>query len=239
MPRPTVTVVANAPVRHGRAAPGEQVGIGFGQVHAVVHDRTIRQQTKHIERFGVRPPIALEHRVVLPIAFRTVRLGETMVAGRQLAQPLQSRVGAAGDEPRGDDRLDDRRCRVKTAVRCELAHLVDEPFGFRQRCGGVLAVVLGIGFRIVHHDLADEAALAEFGADVRQVDGGGAVDGVIVQDAGGAAGERSLDEMAMGAVGVLGVGEAGLRWERVAAEPAFKRFVERGTGLRPLRGVQV
>ena len=31
------------------------------------------------------------------------------------------------------------------------------------------------------------------------------------------------------------------RWpsERVAAEPAFERFVERGTGLRPLRGVQV
>ena len=27
--------------------------------------------------------------------------------------------------------------------------------------------------------------------------------------------------------------------ERVAAEPAFERFVERGTGLRPLRGVQV
>ena len=74
---------------------------------------------------------------------------------------------------------------------------------------------------------------------MRQVDGGGAVDGVIVQDAGGAAGERGLDEMAMGAVGVLGVDKAGLRGERVAAEPAFKRFVERGTGLRPLRGVQV
>ena len=226
-------------VRHGRAAPGEQVGIGFGQVHAVVHDRTIRQQAEHVERLGVRPSVAFEYGMVFPIAFRTVRLGETMVAGRQLAQPLQSRVGAAGDEPRGDDRLDDRRCRVKTAVRCELAHLVDEPFGFRQGRGGVLAVILGVGFRVVHHDLADEAALAEFGADVRQVDGGGAVDGVIVQDAGGAAGERGLDEMAMGAVGVLGVGEAGLRRERVAAEPAFERFVERGTGLRPLRGVQV
>ena len=74
---------------------------------------------------------------------------------------------------------------------------------------------------------------------MRQVDGGGAVDGVIVQDAGGAAGERGLDEMAMGAVGVRKVGEAGLRGERVAAEPAFERFVERGAGLRPLRGMQV
>ena len=43
----------------------------------------------------------------------------------------------------------------------------------------------------------------------------------------------------MGAVGVRKVGEAGLRGERVAAEPAFERFVERGAGLRPLRGVQV
>ena len=74
---------------------------------------------------------------------------------------------------------------------------------------------------------------------MRQVDGGGAVDGVIVQDAGSAAGERGPDEMAMGAVGVRKVGEAGLRGERVAAEPAFERFVERGTGLRPLRGMQV
>ena len=205
----------------------------------MVHDRTIRQQAEHVKRLGVRPSVAFEYGMVLPIAFRTVRLGEAVVAGRQLAQPLQSRVGAAGDEPRGDDRLDDRRCRVKTAVRCELAHLVDEPFGFRQGRGGVLAVILGVGFRVVHHDLADEAALAEFGADVRQVGGGGAVDGVIVQDAGGAAGERGLDEMAMGAVGVLGVGEAGLRGECVAAKPAFKRFVERGAGLRPLRGVQV
>ena len=43
----------------------------------------------------------------------------------------------------------------------------------------------------------------------------------------------------MGTVGVREVGEAGLRRERVAAEPAFKRFVERGACLRPLRGVQV
>ena len=74
---------------------------------------------------------------------------------------------------------------------------------------------------------------------MRQVDGGGTVDGVIVQDAGGAAGERGLDEMTMGAVGVRKVGEAGLRRERVAPEPAFKRLVERGACLRPLRGVQV
>ena len=231
--------VGQRAVRHGRTAPSEQIRIGFGQVHAVMHDRAVGQQTKHIERFGVRPSVAVEDRVVFPIAFRAMRLGEAVVAGRQLAQSLQSRVGAAGDEPWGDDRLDGRRYRVETAVRRELTHLVDEPFGFGQRCGGVLAVVLGVGFRVVHHDLADEAALAEFGADVRQVDGGDAVDGVIVQDAGGAAGERGLDEMAMGAVGVREVGEAGLCRERVATEPAFERFVERGTGLRPLRGVQV
>ena len=43
----------------------------------------------------------------------------------------------------------------------------------------------------------------------------------------------------MGAVSVREVGEAGLCRERVATEPALERFVERGTGLRPLRGVQV
>ena len=67
-------------VCHGRTAPSEQIRIGFGQVHAVVHDRAVRQQAEHVERLGIRPSVALEYGMVFPIAFRTVRLGEAVVA---------------------------------------------------------------------------------------------------------------------------------------------------------------
>ena len=43
----------------------------------------------------------------------------------------------------------------------------------------------------------------------------------------------------MGTVGVCEVLEPRLGGERVAAEPAFERLVQGGTGLRPLRGVQM
>ena len=103
-------------VGHGRASPREQVRIGFGQVYAVVHDRTVGQQPEHVKRLRIRPPVTFGNGVVLPVAFRTVRLGEAAVLRGQRPQSFQSLVGAAGDEPRGDDRLDERRCRVEAAT---------------------------------------------------------------------------------------------------------------------------
>ena len=199
------------------------------------HDGVLAQQAEIAQGVRVGLAEALEHDVVFPLAFVAVCLHVGTCAFGQIAQATKHFVSAAGNEARRDDGPG-----ARPAFPSDGLHLADEGFGVAHRLlRRCVAVVVRVRFRVVHHRLAHERALAALGADLGERHRCLQMRAAEVHRRGRPSRKKLIDQVGVHFLREINVCELRLQRERALIEPPVERLVEGERRLRPLRRVDV
>ena len=215
-------------------APGDAVHVLHGERVAVRQHGATGEQAEPVQDRGVGAAEPVAHMVVRPVAFRAMGLHRAALLAHQRAQPVQQRVGAGGDEARGDDRLH------QPVIAGQRADPRDQRTCAGERGHRILvAVEIRTELRQVHRHPADHRPLPACQAEFRQMQCRRTVQGGEIDRRGGAPGQQVADQGGVGAVREIEVGVARLERKGVALQPVLQRQVERLAELATLRRMHV
>ncbi len=171
---------------------------------------------------------------MLPVALRTVGLHVTARFAGQPAESAQEIIGARGNEPRGDHRMDQPRAAgQRSDVGDELACLA---LGHLRRR---VAIILGALLWIVHRHASDQGALWMAQADIGKHLGRRQVNAREVHRRSRAIGQQAGHQRLVDPLGVGGIGIPRLQRKRELLQPFLERQVQRLAQLWPLRRMHV
>ncbi len=205
----------------------QEIGMG--------HHRAPAEKTEAVEHGGVGGGEAGEDIAMLPVAFRAMGLHMTAAFGGQLTEPFERRIGAAGNEPRGDHRQD-----AGLAIVRMRAHIIDQrPRARDRRLRRGIAVNVRAVFGMVHRHLADQCPLSPLQTGIDQNAGRVLVQRGEIERSRRAASQQIRDERAVAPAGEGEVGIAGFEREGVGLTSDLERHVQRQPELGILRGMNM
>src|SRR6516164_994824 len=218
-------------MRDARTPRVDRIHIGRADQVGMRQHRVAAKQPEAIEAFGVGDAVPFEHIAVFPIAFRTMGLNVAIASLCERAERFKRCISAGRNEARRYNGPYKPCCIIRMA-----RDVTDQVFRAAQRCiGRCIAVIVRTLVGIVHHDLADQRALAGlkagFGEDAR----GLLMNGRKIKRRCCAIGNEVIDQQAIALPRKGGIGIARFKRKSVFLQPYLERNVECAAELRVLR----
>src|SRR6516165_9907662 len=143
-------------MRDARTPRVDRIHIGRADQVGMRQHRVAAKQPEAIEAFGVGDAVPFEHMAVCPIAVRTMRLHVVIASLCERAERFKRSMREARNEALRYNGPYKPCCIIRMA-----RDVTDQVFRAAQRCiGRCIAVIVRALVGIVHHDLADQRALA-------------------------------------------------------------------------------